>query len=157
MSERQKTLKRQDAIKELLKSKQVSDQKSLVELLSRQFGMDTNQTVISRDLRKLGVIKKQVNGVFSYQLPTIDIDQELLKLAVVHIQHNEVMVVIHTRPGLAAYVGDYLDNCQELDVMGCLAGENVVFVSPTSVSDIKNLYRAICSAVYFILKDSKNV
>lgn len=143
---------RQEAIQEILKTETISDQLQLVKILNERFGIETNQAVISRDLRRLGVIKKEVNEVFVYELPATDINMEILRLAVVGIQHNGVMIVIKTRAGLAAFVGDWLDQHTDLDILGCLAGENVVFVSPRAVECIEEVHRGICCKLHFKMK-----
>jgi transcriptional regulator of arginine metabolism len=144
-------LKRLEAIKSLLNQKFISDQKTLVTLLKNQFGIKTNQSVVSRDLRRLGVIKKEINHDLVYTLPEIDVKTELLKLAIIDIQMNEIMIVVKTLPGLAAFVGDSIDQfSEELDILGCLAGENVVFITPTSIKQIHPVYRKICQKLHVI-------
>ena len=140
---------RQEAIKELLRKEQISDQKKLVKLLRDAYGIKTNQAVISRDLRKLGVIKKQVNDNLVYEIPASDTTTEILKLAIVNIEYNEAIIVIKTHPGLAAFVGDCLDRHPELDILGSLAGENVVFVTPRNLKKIEAVYQVICHKLHF--------
>ncbi len=127
-----KNSSRQDAIRNLLSEEAISDQKQLVERLLAVYGISTNQAAVSRDLHKLGVVKRSL----VYELPTHDIKAEIFKLAVLKVEHNETTIVITTFPGLAAFVGDYLDHTEGLDILGCLAGENVVFVTPRSVKNI---------------------
>lgn len=142
---------RQDAIKELLKEALISDQKSLLALLENKYGIVTNQTALSRDLRKLGVIKKEVNQKMVYSLPDFDVKTELLRLAILDIKYNEVMIVIKTQPGLASFVGDYIDQEANVDILGCLAGENVVFITCHSIKNILEIYENICQQLHFDL------
>jgi transcriptional regulator of arginine metabolism len=141
--------RRQEKIKELLKRELISDQQKIVTLLKTEFGIETNQTVVSRDLHKLGVVKKPMKGVLAYEIPSIDIRAEILRLALIDIVHNESMIVIKTLPALADFVGDYLDNHVELDIAGCISGENTVFVAPKSVKDISSIYKNICQKLNF--------
>ena len=140
---------RQKAIKELVKKTAISDQKQLVELLAEHYGIETNQAVVSRDLRKLGVIKKTIHGILSYEMPEVDISAEILKLALVDIDHNESLIVIKTHPGLADFVGDCVDQYNDLEVLGCLSGENVVFVTPKSIKNIDKTYENIYEKFHF--------
>jgi transcriptional regulator of arginine metabolism len=140
---------RQKAIAELVKKISISDQKQLVELLSEHYGIETNQAVVSRDLRKLGVVKKMVKGILIYEIPEVDVTTEILRLALLDIQHNESMIVMKTHPGLADFVGDCVDQHTDLEVLGCLAGENVVFVTPKTVKNIHKTYKAICEKFHF--------
>ncbi len=143
------TASRQKAIQELVKKIAIADQKQLVELLKKHYEIEANQTVISRDLRKLGVVKKVVNGVLSYEMPNIDVSAEILRLALLDINHNESMIVIKTHPGLADFVGDCLDQYHDLELLGCLAGENVVFVAPKSTKNIQKAYDKVCEKFHF--------
>lgn len=144
---------RQDAIVALLNKIAISDQNHLVELLKKHHGIDTNQAVVSRDLRKLGVVKQHVNNVLIYKLPHIDVKAEILRLALIDISHNEAMIVIKTYPGLAAFVGDSIDQDKELEILGCLAGENAVFVTPKSIKNIKQTYETLCQKFNFKMKE----
>jgi transcriptional regulator of arginine metabolism len=144
MKENQNPLYRQQAIKELIIESSVSDQNQMVELLRENYGIETNQTIVSRDLRKLGVIKKMLNGVMVYEMAEIDVQTEIFRLALVDIERNETMIVIKTHPGLSAFVGDPLDRCNDLNILGCLAGENVVFIVPKTISELASTFAAIC-------------
>lgn len=138
------TAYRQEKIKELLNQELISDQKRIVVLLKQLYNIETNQTVVSRDLHKLGVIKKSRDGKLIYEIPAFDVRTEILKLALISISHNESMIVIKTQPALADFVGDCLDAFTDLDILGCLAGENVVFVVPKSVKNIAKICQDIC-------------
>lgn len=148
---------RQKAISALVKKRAISDQNQLVMLLKEEYGIEANQAVISRDLRKLGVVKKSVNAVLCYEMPNVDVSAEILRLALVDINHNESMIVIKTHPALADFVGDSVDQYDDLDVLGCLSGENVVFVTPKSIKNIHKTYEKICEKFQFKKKDSKHV
>lgn len=140
---------RQQAIQELVKKMAVSDQNQLVVLLKEHYEIEANQAVVSRDLHKLGIVKKMINGVLCYEMPNVDISAEILRLALEDIIHNETTIVIKTHPGLAAFVGDCIDQHVDLEVLGCIAGENVVFVTPLSVKNISKIYKKICEKFHF--------
>lgn len=141
--------KRQAALQEILKSEAVSDQGQLVELLKKRYKIETNQAVVSRDLHRLGVTKKRINGELVYELPTGDILSEILKLAIIDITHNESMIVITTQPALADFVGDSIDQLEGVDILGCLAGENTLFVAPLSVKNIEKTCAHLCQKLGF--------
>ncbi len=149
MSNKQSAEDRQKAIQELVSKTAISDQKHLVELLAEHYKIETNQAVVSRDLRKLGVVKKMINGVLTYEIANVDVSAEILRLALVDIVHNESMIVIKTHPGLADFVGDCVDQHTDLEVLGCLAGENVVFVTPKSIKTIRKTFSKICEKFHF--------
>ena len=149
MKENQLSLVRQKAIKELITEKCISDQNQIVDLLKEKYELETNQAVISRDLKKLGVVKKPFNELMVYEMAETNVQTEIFRLALVDIDHNEVMIVIKTVPGLAAFVGDQLDQCKDLNILGCLAGENVVFIVPKTGSKIITTFQAICKKFQF--------
>jgi transcriptional regulator of arginine metabolism len=140
---------RHEAIKELIKSHPIEDQETLVELIKKKYGIDTNQSIVSRDLRQLGVSKHQVNNRMIYELKEYDASREILRLAIIEVDHNESLVVIKTLPGLADFVGDYLDMQEDLPILGNIAGENTIFVAPRAKTSISALYKQICQVLYF--------
>ena len=140
---------RQEAIKELIKSHPIEDQETLVELIKKKYGIETNQSIVSRDLRQMGVSKHLVNNRMIYELKEYDASREILRLAIIEVDHNETMVVIKTLPGLADFVGDYLDMQEELPILGNIAGENTLFVAPRAKTSIFSLYKQICRVLYF--------
>lgn len=144
---------RQKATQELVKTITISDQKQLVTLLKKHYNIEANQAIVSRDLRKLGIVKKIINGTPAYEMNDVDVSAEILRLALIDIKYNESMIVIKTHPGLAAFIGDYVDQYNDLDVLGCLAGENVVFITPLSIKNIKKTYEKICKKFHFKKKD----
>ncbi len=151
MTDKKSAKKRQEAIKELLSEVLVSDHHKMIELLNLNYGIVATQPVVSRDLRMLGAIKKEINKEFFYALPNYDATNELLKLAILDIQYNESMIVVKTRQGLAAFVGDYVDQNINFSILGCLAGENVVFISCKSNVNIKENYEILCKKLNFRL------
>lgn len=137
-------MERGEAISQLIKKEKIADQQTLVERLQEVYGIRTNQVTVSRDLRKLGVVKKIVQGESVYDLPEMDVRSEMLGLAFVSIAHNGVMIVINTQPGLADFIGDCLDQEDGLEILGCLSGENVVFVVPKNLQKIDEVCSEIC-------------
>lgn len=136
--------KRKLAIQELVKSHVINDQAKLIELLEKNYGIKTNQAVVSRDLRNLDISKRTHGEAIAYELPHIDVAQEILRYAIRSIEHNETTIIINTVAGTADFVGDFLDKQQDLDILGTLAGENVVFVAPRSIKTITELYQNLC-------------
>jgi transcriptional regulator of arginine metabolism len=145
---RPNTKYRQDALKQLLTSHEVEDQQTLIELMKRQYGIDASQAAISRDLRALGISKRKVKNKIIYEPSKLDPNKEILRLAVVDVQHNNNLIVIHTLPGLADFVGDYLDMHDDIGILGTIAGENTLFVAPKEIKDMKHIYNNICKFLY---------
>lgn len=145
--EQGKTTERQQAIKSLIGARKIADQQSLLELLDKEYNIQTSQAVVSRDLRSLGVVKKTVNGQVMYD-NVDDPSKDLLRKAIISIAHNEALIVVTTLAGCAAFVGDYIDAHKHLGILGTLAGENVVFVTPISIRDIDQLYTSLKNLTY---------
>jgi transcriptional regulator of arginine metabolism len=142
-------LERHEALKKIIAEVLISDQNTLVHLLKEKFGIETNQSILSRDLRKLGIVKKETDKGLYYTLPDSDVIAELLKIAIIDIRHNEAIIVLKTYPGLAAFVGDYIDQeATDLPILGCLAGENVVFVTCQSTKNTEEVYEALCQKIH---------
>lgn len=149
------TKERQQAIQAAIKKFTVSDQHQLVRILADHYGIDTNQAAASRDLRKLGIVKKMHKGILAYEAAEIDVKKAILQLAVLDIVHNETMIVIKTYPGIADFVGDCLDKCEDLEMLACLAGENVIFVTPVSMKRLKVTFEGVCEKLHFKRKTGK--
>ena len=152
MNEIQNLSTRQQAIKDLIAKESISDQNQIVQLLKEKYGIETTQAVISRDLRKLKVVKRLDHDVMVYEMPNLDIGTKIIKLSLIDIEHNETLIVIKVQPGLAAFVGDCLDQNPDLDILGCIAGENTVIIIPKSIHQIGKTYQAICQNFQFIPK-----
>lgn len=149
MKKRDKVSTRHDAIKELIKTTPIEDQQTLVSMIKQRYGIDTNQSIVSRDLRALGIGKHKVGEKMVYELPEHDASREILRLAIANMNHNEQVIAIQTLPGLASFVADYLDLQEHNLIMATVAGENVVIVFPSSVNQTKELYNTLTTLLYF--------
>ena len=149
MNRKKVLISRREAVKELIKTYAIEDQAVLIELLNKYYGIETNQPAISRDLHDLGVCKTMADGKLVYELPDTNVEYELLKNAIIDVVHNESMIVVKTVSGLAAFVGDVLDRHNDIGVLGTLAGENMVFVAPISITAIGKVFDDVCQALYF--------
>lgn len=149
MEKKNKVTRRHDAIRELIRTTPIEDQQTLVELMKNRYNIETNQSIISRDLRALGVTKSLSRNKMIYELPATDASQEILKLAIVDIVHNESTIIVKTLPGLASFVGDYLDMQSSIEIAGTLAGENTVFVAPISIRRIQEVAGDIARILNF--------
>jgi transcriptional regulator of arginine metabolism len=139
--------KRQVFILELIKNNFIKDQQELIKLLKKYYNISTNQTAISRDIQQLGISKTKINNQWVYKQPEEDIKLRILQLAVIDIVYNEAMIILKTIPGLAGFVGDYLDADSNLDLLGTVAGENMVFAAPRSVKAITDTCSKICKLI----------
>ncbi|MEW6060857.1 MAG: arginine repressor [Bacteroidota bacterium] len=133
------------AIKEILQSQVVSSQEELASLLKKR-GFTVTQATLSRDLAELGVVRIHTEQGLRY---TINEHREEMKVTpligreVTAVEHNEVLVVIRTLPGRAPGVASYLDSLHSPMILGTVAGDDTVFVTPVSTKKINAVEKFI--------------
>ena len=59
------------------------------------------------------------------------------------IQANQSLVVIHTSPGSASFVARHLDRTRPAGILGTIAGDDTIFVAPSSRRQIEATIREI--------------
>ena len=59
------------------------------------------------------------------------------------IDANESMIVIKTLPGRAQGVAEIIDSAHHPAVLGTLAGDNTIFVTPSSVAMIPEIQKLL--------------
>lgn len=136
-----------DALKTLLQSEKVGTQDEIKSALEK-LGFEINQSKISRLLRKLGAVKitneqKQIVYSFPHE-PAPPASKIILSHLITSITLNETLIVIHTNPGSASLIGRLLDHHRnELNVLGTVAGDDTLFIAPTSIKTIKKTHLLI--------------
>jgi len=110
-------------------------------------GFSVNQSKLSRVLRKLGATKVvNQQGESIYRLPITQAplpkDSSVAHLAL-NVSHNESCILIKTLPGSASLIGHMLDQEPHLDLLGTLAGDDVVLVIPKTTTQISSLQKVI--------------
>lgn len=129
---------RRKALRKLLLTGRGGSQAELCVLLANQ-GFSTTQSTVSRDLKLLGAERRlDANGDLVYSLEPSGRAAFPAQM-VLGVDHNENMVVIKTRIGRAPAVGIEIDNLRDPDVLGTIAGDDTVFIVPTSVTKMRAL------------------
>lgn len=110
-------------------------------------GYELNQSTISRSLKKLGVSKVQLkNGQSRYELhqktSIVDYGGRIGNL-ISSIESNESLIVIRTTPGAAMFIAGQIDYHLKHEVLGTIAGDDTIFISPKSVKKIKICERKV--------------
>ena len=134
---------RQFAIKEVIGRKVVASQDEL-RLELRKRGFRVTQATLSRDLKSLGVGRVAFGEGMKYVLQPAAETQILKPIVgaqVTSLTANESMVVIHTLPGSANVIGEFLDTLNCSDIMGTIAGDNTLLVIPLSHRRTGNVMR----------------
>ena len=126
--------KRQQTIRDLLRSRPVSSQEELQQLLLAQ-GLSVPQPTLSRDLKDMHVVKVPDGGGYRYRIqgagfhPGAEGHVPLLATCVKSLEFAGSLLVIHTLPGYSAMVAAQMDaNAHDL-FAGTIAGDDTVFAA----------------------------
>jgi transcriptional regulator of arginine metabolism len=133
------------ALKAIITSRQIGTQDELVRAL-KQAGFAVTQATLSRDLKELRIARVNGPDGAHYALSPEAEEQRLhpyLAVEIETITHNESTIVIRTLPGRAQGVAEILDSFHHPDILGTLAGDNTIFVTPKSTRRIGRLMKDI--------------
>ena len=119
---------RQDAIRDIVRTKAIKTQRSLVEEL-RDLGFNCTQATVSRDIADMG-LKKLPEGI--YVLAEDLHLQRMISEFVTSCENANNLVVVKSQPGTAPGVAAALDAAALPDVMGSVAGNDTVLVICTT-------------------------
>ncbi len=132
----------------------VRNQGTLVELLGKR-GIDSTQATVSRDVKRLGLIKRPARrGGYRYASPSELVPgvseqrtRRQLKSAceqfVTKIDTGESLLVLKTLSGRANAVAVALDECGFSEVVGSLAGDDTIVVVARSEKDRAKLIELV--------------
>ncbi len=127
---------RQRALAMLLRSRKVSSQARLLDLLRMQ-GFDATQATVSRDLEELGAMKTRTeDGQLVYALPEAgavpEVSREQLAPVLSMFMLSAVpagnLLVLRTPPGHAQALASAIDRASLPEVAGTVAGDDTVLV-----------------------------
>ncbi|MBI9000351.1 arginine repressor [Corynebacterium sp. CCM 9185] len=131
---------RQGRIVEILEKYRVSSQVQLSELLLDE-GIDITQATLSRDLDELGAKKVRPDGGRAFYMigpaeaplteqmrgPAEKL-RRMLDDLLVSVDSSGNTAVLRTPPGAAQYLASFIDRVQMDEVVGCIAGDDTIFV-----------------------------
>ena len=135
------TIQRQKLIADFIDTGNVSSQNQLKGVLKKN-GIIITQATLSRDLSELGAVKKRLNnGRLIYLLPKNQDNNAQLKIAkkaikdfVTDVEPVSNQVVIKTTTAAAQVIADSVDNLYIEEIIGSIAGDNVVLIiTPSEV------------------------
>ncbi len=130
--------RRERAILEIVRSRPVATQAELVRAL-RQQGLRVTQATVSRDLKRLGLVKVVgPDGTYHYALPDAvratptPAAHENLRAAfrafVTEVDQGEAIVLVKTLSGRANAVAIALDEARIPEIAGTVAGDDTILV-----------------------------
>lgn len=115
---------RQDAIREIVRNKNVRTQRMLVDEL-KTFGFDCTQATVSRDIADMG-LRKLPEGV--YVLAEDLHLQRMVSELVVEVVRTGNLVLVKAQPGTAPGIAAAIDAAELPAVLGSLAGNDTILV-----------------------------
>lgn len=136
-----------DDLRALLIEGKITKQDELCAELQAK-GHHVNQSKISRLTRKLNAIKtKNETGQIVYRLarePAPPLPSSQLSDLMIDVNMNETTIIVTTSPGAAQLVARILDyHKNKMQILGTIAGDDTVFVAPSSIKTIQDTYLAI--------------
>ncbi len=125
---------RQDAIRDIVRNKDVRTQRVLVDEL-RAMGFDCTQATVSRDIADMG-LRKLPEGI--YVLAEDLHLQRMVSELVTGVLRADNLVMIKAQPGTASGIAA-VDAAELPDVLGSLAGNDTILVIAQTAEDGERL------------------
>lgn len=126
---------RQDAIRDIVRNKDVRTQRVLVDEL-RAMGFDCTQATVSRDIADMG-LRKLPEGIY-----VLAEDLHLKRMVselVTGVLRTDNLVMIKAQPGTASGIAAAVDAAELPDVLGSLAGNDTILVIAQTAEDGERL------------------
>lgn len=126
---------RQDAIRDIVRNKDVRTQRVLVDEL-RALGFDCTQATVSRDIADMG-LRKLPEGIY---ILAEDLHlQRMVSELVTGVLRTDNLVMIKAQPGTASGIAAAVDAAELPDVLGSLAGNDTILVIAQTAEDGERL------------------
>lgn len=126
---------RRDAIRDIVRNKDVRTQRVLVDEL-RAMGFDCTQATVSRDIADMG-LRKLPEGI--YVLAEDLHLQRMVSELVTGVLRTDNLVMIKAQPGTASGIAAAVDAAELPDVLGSLAGNDTILVIAQKAEDGERL------------------
>lgn len=142
--------RRENAILEIVSERPIHTQAELVEALTQR-GIEATQSTVSRDVRRLGLVKAPTgDGGSRYERPSAaEASRSTVEARLEGAFHEFVrgmtegraILALRTPPGAANAVAVALDEAELDEVAGTVAGDDTVFVLVRREEDLERLRR----------------
>lgn len=145
---------RQEAILDVIQSRDIETQEELAEAL-RARNIRVTQATVSRDIKELRLMKVMTpSGVSKYATPyRSDAERtendhisrliRILAESLLSVDSAGNMVVVKTLSGSAGVAGEALDSMEWPEVLGTIAGDNTIFMVVRTPDDAVVIRRRI--------------
>ena len=144
---------RHDKIIELVNSHEIETQEQLASLLKKE-GYDVTQATVSRDIRQLKLTKQVIDGgrqkyVFATADPKAMRQKyiDVLKAGYASIDVAGNLMVLKTVTGMAMALATAIDALDVEGVVGCVAGDDTIFIAVKSNEEAVELTKKFLKAV----------
>ncbi len=133
---------RQKAILSIIAEKNIDTQEMLsAELRAR--GFDTTQATVSRDINELGLRKVQSSTGTKYISNSGASYEGILSSGITSMTVAGNLVVVKTISGVAMAVAAAIDNMKIDGVVGCIAGDDTIFIAVSSAEKTEHVIMTI--------------
>ncbi len=129
---------RHDKIIEIINNHEVETQEQLASLL-KEAGYDVTQATVSRDIRQMKLTKQvDTDGKQKYVYTTADPEVmhdkyvSVIRAGYVSMDVAGNLLVIKTVAGMAMAVAAAIDGLDMPEIVGCIAGDDTIFVAMRS-------------------------
>ena len=136
---------RQNKILDLIANNEIETQEKLATMLRAQ-GYDVTQATVSRDIRQMKLTKQVTpDGRQKYVYTTADPEVmhdkyvRILKAGFVSMDLAQNLLVVRTVSGMAMALAAAIDSLEIAEVVGCIAGDDTIFVATKSEEEATDL------------------
>ena len=123
--------RRRGAVARLLRERRIGTQEELLAALARE-GFRATQATLSRDLARLGArrVARPEGAHYEVEGPA-PAEGRLAVRGLVHaVDANASLAVVRTAAGAAQAVARAIDDARLPEALGCIAGDDTIFVAP---------------------------
>ena len=141
-------------IEDIIRKENIRSQDDLQKVLIGK-GFDVTQATLSRDIRKLKIVKTQDDkGRYVYSLPDMAMPDPRLPTTLLDsstVEFSGNLAVIKTRPGYAMGLASDIDEHGPNEILGTIAGDDTILIIPREGYDRSQ----VKSALLRFLKDTE--
>lgn len=124
--------KRHEAIIDIVQNNEIFTQEELQSEL-RKRGFEITQATVSRDIRKLRLMKRQTadgKNIYAVPAPQGNLEQDrllrVLRDSVRSLDNAQNILVIKTDAGMAMAAAAAIDSLSVAGIVGCIAGDDTI-------------------------------
>ena len=140
---------RHTAILQLIEEQKIYTQEELTSALINK-GYDVSQSTVSRDINELNLAKVDTHSEKSYYIRALSAGNQLsperislLKHITVSVDYANNLIVVKTLSGNAGSAGMIIDELNFPQVLGCVAGDDVVIIVAKTNADAEVVSKSL--------------